>query len=256
MQTATRVFSARRIVTLNHSLPVATHVAVRDGRILGVGGTDMLDAFGPATLDDRFAGDVIVPGFVEGHGHAADGLVWRNAYVGYFPRTAPDGTPHPGFRSIAEVVAHLRTIEAAITDPDQPLIAWGFDPIYFGGPRMTCADLDAVSARRLVVVAHVSGHILNVNSAVLHRAGFHRRQQHRGPGAGRRRRADRRIAGAGGDGARQPGDRRRGPAAGAGCARAARLRRHRATRRRHHGNRSRQCPVRRHRRRVVRRHRG
>ena len=118
-------------------------------------------------MDDRFGDDVIVPGFVEGHGHAVDGLMWRNPYVGYFPRTRPDGSRHAGFRSIAEVVARLRQVEATMTDPARPLIAWGFDPIYFAGPRMTLADLDAVSTTRMVVVAHVSGHILNVNSAVL-----------------------------------------------------------------------------------------
>ena len=74
----TRIFKASRIVTMNASLPLATHVAVREGRILGMGGPELLDAFGPVTVDDRFAGDVIVPGFVEGHGHAADGLMWRN----------------------------------------------------------------------------------------------------------------------------------------------------------------------------------
>ena len=167
-----RVFRARRIITMNASRPIATHVAVREGRILGVGGAEVLDAFGPATLDDRFADRVIVPGFVEGHGHAADGLNWRNTYVGYFPRTAPDGTHHPGFADIAGVVAHLRGIEAAMADPAMPLIAWGFDPIYFDGPRMTLADLDSVSTTRMIVVAHVSGHILNVNSAVLARAGL------------------------------------------------------------------------------------
>ena len=167
-----RIFTARRIVTLNVSLPVATHVAVREGRILGLGGAEIVDAFGPATVDDRFRNDVIVPGFVEGHGHAVDGLVWRNTYVGYFPRNAPDGSRHSGFRSIADVVAHLRQVEATMTDPGKPLIAWGFDPIYFAGPRMTVADLDAVSATRMIVVAHVSGHILNVNSAVLQQAGF------------------------------------------------------------------------------------
>ncbi len=167
-----RVFQAARIVTLNASLPLATHVAVRSGRILGMGGAALLDAFGPAMLDDRFAARVIVPGFVEGHGHAADGLMWRNPYAGYFPRIAPDGTRHPGFQSIADLIARLRQIEAAMTDPDTPLVAWGFDPIYFDGARLTVADLDPISARRLVVVAHVSGHILNVNSAVLARAGF------------------------------------------------------------------------------------
>ena len=172
MSSAIRVFRAARVLTVNASLPAATHVAVRDGRILGFGGTEIVDAFGPAELDDRFAAATIVPGFVEGHGHAADGLMWRNPYVGYFARFAPDGTRHEGLRSIAEVVARLRAADAAMTDPDMPLIAWGFDPIYFEGPRMTRADLDAVSARRMIVVAHVSGHILNVNGAVLERAGF------------------------------------------------------------------------------------
>ena len=168
----TTIFKASRIVTMNASVPLATHVAVRDGRILAVGGPDLLDAVGPATVDDRFAGNVIVPGFVEGHGHAADGLMWRNPYVGYFPRNAPDGARHTGFRNIAEMIAYLRQAEAAMTDPDKSLVAWGFDPIYFDGPSLTRADLDSISARRMVVVAHVSGHILNVNGAVLERAGF------------------------------------------------------------------------------------
>ena len=157
---------------MNASLPRATHVAVRDGRILGVGGPELIDAVEPATVDDRFAGNVIVPGFVEGHSHAANGLVWRNPYVGYFPRTAPDGTHHPGFRDIAELIAHLREAEAAMTNPELPLVAWGFDPIYFDGPRLTRTGLDAISSRRMVVLAHISGHILNVNTAVLERAGF------------------------------------------------------------------------------------
>jgi predicted amidohydrolase YtcJ len=169
---ATRVFQASRIVTMHRSQPVATHVAVRSGRILGVGGPELADAFGTATVDDRFRDNIIVPGFVEGHGHAADGLMWRNPYAGYFPRTAPDGSHHAGFRGIDEMIARLRQFEAAMTDPDRPLLAWGFDPIYFAGPRLTVTDLDAVSATRMVVVAHVSGHILNVNSVVLERAGF------------------------------------------------------------------------------------
>ena len=58
---AIRVFVAHRIVTMNASLPTATHVAVRDGRVLGVGGTELLDAFGPVTLDDRFAENLTRP---------------------------------------------------------------------------------------------------------------------------------------------------------------------------------------------------
>ena len=165
------VFAARRIVTLDPSLPIATHVAVRDGKVLATGGVELATQFG-GRLDNRFINNVIVPGFIEGHGHATDGLMWRSPYVGFFPRTAPTGQQAGGFKSIAEVIAHLRQVEVAMSDPNQPLVAWGFDPIYFDGPRMTVADLDQISATRMVVVAHVSGHILNVNTKVLDKAGF------------------------------------------------------------------------------------
>jgi predicted amidohydrolase YtcJ len=168
----TLIFKASRIVTMNMSLPLASHVAVRDGRIIGDVGPELVDAVGSATVNDRFAGNVIVPGFAEGHGHAADSLMWRNPYVGFFPRTAPDGTRHSGSWNIAGVIAQMREAEVAMTDPDQPLVTWGFDPIFFDGPRLTSDDLDTISARRMVVLAHVSGHILNVNSVVPERAGF------------------------------------------------------------------------------------
>jgi alpha-D-ribose 1-methylphosphonate 5-triphosphate diphosphatase PhnM len=70
----TPIFGAMRIVTM--SLPLASHVAVRDGRILAV-----RDPVGPATVDDRFAGNVMVPRFVEVHGQASDGLMWRIEYL-------------------------------------------------------------------------------------------------------------------------------------------------------------------------------
>jgi predicted amidohydrolase YtcJ len=173
MTASTRVFSAARIITMNPSIPTATHVAVRQGRILGVGTADEMAAFGEAVLDARFAGKVILPGFVEGHAHAAEGLMWRNCYVGYFDRVAPDGTLWTGLKSIAEVVGRLREALAALPR-DAPLLAWGFDPIYFDGARMSVADLDPLTADRMIVVSHASGHIMNVNSLVLWRAGFSR----------------------------------------------------------------------------------
>ncbi len=174
MQDQTRVFEARRIVTMNPSVPFATHVAVCEGRVLGVGTAEQMAAFGPAVHDDRYAAKVILPGFVEGHSHLFEGLTWQDPYLGFFDRRGPDGRIWPGLKGITEVVARLQEIECATEDPDAPLTAWGFDPIYFGGRRMDRADLDQVSARRPVVVTHASGHIMNVNAVVLHRAGLTR----------------------------------------------------------------------------------
>jgi predicted amidohydrolase YtcJ len=174
MPSPIRVFAARRILTMNASLPIATHVAVREGRILGFGGADDVARFGPAEMDDRFKDSVLTPGFVEGHGHAVEGMMWRQPYVGYHPRVAPDGTAVAGLKSIEEVVARLQDVEQDLGDPDAAVVAWGFDPIFFGGRRMTAADLDRVSTTRMVLVGHVSGHIQNANSKVLEACGFSR----------------------------------------------------------------------------------
>lgn len=173
----TTVFRARRIHTLNPLQPTATHVAVREGRILAVGGPDCAAPWGPATPDERLADQVLLPGFVEGHSHLLEGGLWALPYVGWFDRRDPRGRVWTGLRSMAAVVQRLQALDAelrAAGAPDhQPLVAWGFDPIYFGGQRMTVADLDAASAgQRPVVVMHANLHVLNANGAMLAQAGI------------------------------------------------------------------------------------
>lgn len=164
------IFRAKKIITMNPRRPLATHVAVRDGRILGAGSLEELTGWGDHTLDERLADKVLMPGMIEGHSHSLEGSVWQDHYVGYFERRGPDGVTRPALRSIDEVVEHLRRVEAKLSDPEAPIIAWGFDPIYFAGRRMAAADLDRVSTRRPIVVVHASFHIINVNSLVLERA--------------------------------------------------------------------------------------
>ncbi|MDQ2804445.1 MAG: amidohydrolase, partial [Pseudomonadota bacterium] len=145
-------------------------IAVQAGRILGYGTADDVAAFGPADTDTRFKGKVVLPGFVEGHSHLFEGLTWQDPYLGFFDRRGPDGHLWPGLRNIEAVVQRLEEVERGMADPDAPLTAWGFDPIYFDGRRMVRADLDRVSTRRPVVITHASGHIMNVNGVVLNRA--------------------------------------------------------------------------------------
>ena len=170
----TTIYCARRILTMNPRRPEATHVAVRDGHVLGTGALEDLAGWGDHELDDRFADKVIVPGFVEGHCHSWEGAAWEDTYLGFFDRTAPDGVVHQGLRSVDDVVERFRAAEARMSDPDKAAMGWGFDPIFFDGRRMVAADLDRVSATRPVVVMHQSGHIVNVNSEVLRRAGISR----------------------------------------------------------------------------------
>jgi predicted amidohydrolase YtcJ len=172
------VFAARRILTMNPRQPAATHVAVRDGRILAVGDLERMRAWGAFELDERFAGQVLMPGLVEGHCHLKEGGMWEWPYVGWFDRQGPDGRLWPGLRSLDAVVARLGEVDAAMRaagqPADAPLIAWGFDPIYFGAERVTAEPLDRVSATRRVVIAHANGHLMSVNTAMLRDAGITR----------------------------------------------------------------------------------
>ena len=168
----TTVYTARRILTLNPSRPEATHVAVRGGRILGVGALEDLAGWGPVEVDDRFADRVLMPGLVEGHSHLMAGTFWRFTYCGYFDVRDPQGRTVAGSPSLEAVVSALSARAAAMDDPAAPLVGWGFDPIYFGQRRCNRHDLDRVGGTRPVGVMHASGHILNVNTAALDQAGL------------------------------------------------------------------------------------
>lgn len=172
--TAITVFQARKILTMNPMQPEATHVAVRDGKVLAVGDLARMQAWGDFALDTRFADNVLMPGLVEGHSHLMAGGLWQFPFVGFHARTAPDGTVWRGCVDFEAVIERLCAIEATLTDPAAPLLAWGFDPIFFGRERMTVQHLDRVSTTRAVVILHASQHLMNVNSAALAQAGITR----------------------------------------------------------------------------------
>jgi len=171
MTQPTTVYRARKIITLNRAQPEATHVAVRDGRVLSVGDAARMREWGRFELDERFADHVLMPGFVEGHCHLKEGSVWEWSYLGWFDRRDPQGATWPGLRSMDAVVSRLREVDARMRAAGQgdavPLIAWGFDPIYFGGERMTVEHLARVGTERPIVIAHANGHLMNVNAAML-----------------------------------------------------------------------------------------
>ncbi|WP_415921661.1 amidohydrolase [Tateyamaria sp. SN6-1] len=168
----TTIYAARKIITMNPSRPEATHVAVRDGRILGVGTLEELATWGPHDLDNRFADKVLMPGFVEGHAHTMEGSLWAKVYCGWFDRMDPGGRMWDGLKSIDAVVDRLRVASDAMDDPDAPLSGWQLDPIYMNNERVSRADLDRVSTTRPIGILHASGHIMNVNTRALELAGL------------------------------------------------------------------------------------
>ena len=95
----TVIFAARKIITINPNQPVVTHVAVREGKILGAGSLQDLEPWGPYKLDERFSDKVLMPGFIEGHAHTMEGTLWRNVYVGWFDRMDPSGKVWSGLKT-------------------------------------------------------------------------------------------------------------------------------------------------------------
>ncbi len=168
------VFRARKIITMNPSRPTATHVAIRDGRILGVGTLSELRQWGALTVDESLADRILMPGFVEGHAHAMEGMLWRYVYCGYFDRTDPHGRIWKGLQTLDAVLSRLKEAEAKIGDPDTPLSGFQFDPIYMSEGAFGRVDLDQISAARPIGVLHASGHIMYVNSKTLELAGLMR----------------------------------------------------------------------------------
>ncbi len=172
--TLTTVYNARKIITMNPMQESATHVAVRDGRILAVGALAEMALWGDFQLDERFADKVLMPGLIEGHCHLKEGSMWDWTYLGWFDRRDPQGKVWSGLRSMDAVVERLIEVATRMTTDgvpdDEPLIAWGFDPIYFGGERMTVTHIDCASTTRPIVICHANGHLMNVNTPMLRNA--------------------------------------------------------------------------------------
>lgn len=169
----TTVYAARKIITMDPTLPEATHVAVRDGRILAVGGAGCAAPWGEFDRDDRYRDAVLMPGFVEGHAHMMAGAMWNYTYAGYQDRIDPDGRRWEGLTDIAGVMAGLKRALAGLP-AGKPLIAWGFDPIFLPSERLNRRHLDEVATDRPVVVLHSNFHLMTANSAALAVAGYNR----------------------------------------------------------------------------------
>jgi len=165
------VFRAKKILTMDHNCPVATHVAVRGGVIVGVGGHDCGDGWGQVIHDDQFAENVIMPGLIEAHAHVSAGGIWRHTYCGHYLRTDPTGTDWKGVDTTSAIIERLREI-ASKTPIGEPVVGWGFDPSFVSGDRIDRLHLDKVSTDHPVSLTHSNFHVSTSNSLALERAGL------------------------------------------------------------------------------------
>jgi predicted amidohydrolase YtcJ len=169
-----KIFTAKRIITMNPALPFAQAIAVQGDRILGVGTVEDLAQWGDHELSEQFKDHILLPGFVEAHTHVMAGAVWEFPYVGFYDRVDPAGRTWLGCQTIASVVDRLAECERDLNDPAQTLVAWGLDPIFLKGERLVAKHLDQISTTRPIFVFHASGHLATVNSEMMRRSGIDR----------------------------------------------------------------------------------
>ena len=162
------VFTARRVHTMNPSMPHASAVAVREGRIVEAGTLETLSPWldaHPHVVDRRFEHHVLLPGFIDPHLHPSMAAVLLPLhFITAMEWRLPWGTVAPT-RGEEAYRARLREIESSIPDPAEPLITWGYHQIWHGA--MGREVLNRISTRRPVVVWQRSFHALYANDAAL-----------------------------------------------------------------------------------------
>lgn len=164
-----KLYQARTIHTLEAEQS-CTHIAVDEGGLIAaIGGEELVQQYGPA--DQAFADQVMVPGFVEGHAHAMEGVIWKLPYVGFYGRYHPDGDYVEGCDSVAALLTRLQQLDAEMP-AHEAIFAWGYDAIYFGDDKPMKEHLDQVSTERPIIIHHSNLHLITVNSKALQLAGI------------------------------------------------------------------------------------
>ncbi len=165
------VYLAKQIVTMNASLPLATAIAVKDGDILEVGDLESLSPWlmrFDHRIVDTYQEATIVPGFIDPHLHPSmAAVILPMHFITAMPWSLPWGQVLP---SLTPEAFDQRLLEVCTAQDDDVLIIWGHHDLWHG--PMTRARIEAVEARRPIVVWNRSFHELHMNSACMARLGI------------------------------------------------------------------------------------
>jgi len=155
------IFHGGPIYTARDDAPTAEAVAVRDSRILAVGGLEAVMAHRTERTDViDLNGAALFPGFVDGHAHLR-GIGEREMTLNLDDVT-----------SIADLKARIAARVEAAT-PGDVIVGRGWIETHWPEGRFpTRADLDPVSPRNPVFLTRADGHAAVLNSAALDYAGI------------------------------------------------------------------------------------
>ena len=151
------------IITIDESQPRAEAVAVSNDIIVAVGNRgDILELATKKTRIIELKEHVLLPGFIDAHGHMA--------MYGSLAQMVNLSSPPVGpVNNMQDIVNILRDkIEDDKVPPGQWIFAYGYDDSLIEENRHPNRDdLDRASAKHPIALTHVSGHLATGNSLAL-----------------------------------------------------------------------------------------
>ena len=158
------ILHAGRFTTLDRGNPVATAVAIRDGRFVAVGSDkDVMALAGASTRLIDLHGASALPGLIDNHSHVIRGGLNYNMELRW-----------DGVRSLADAMGMLRRQVAITPAPQWVRVVGGFTEHQFDEKRLpTIAELNAVAPDTPVFILHLYDRAL-LNGAALRAVGYTR----------------------------------------------------------------------------------
>lgn len=165
------IISGGPILTMAGDSPAFVDaVAVDNGVIVHAGRKDGLQRFrGNDTVEKDLAGNTMLPGFVDAHGHIMIGGLQARAANLLAP---PDGS----VTDIPSLVQTLKDWAKANSDAVKEanvIVGFGYDNAQLAELRHpTKQELDKVSSEIPIMIVHQSGHLATANTAALALVGY------------------------------------------------------------------------------------
>jgi predicted amidohydrolase YtcJ len=157
------IFIGGDIITIDNSNPLAEALAVKDGRILAVGGQDqVLQHNGPETEIIQLDGHTLMPGLIEPHSHPILSAL-------FYEWIDVSGFNNPDSDAIIEKLRQA----ASEKKPGEWIIAFGYDPILTRGLKtLTAAFLSEISSTIPIFIMTQTMHTCYVNHKAFELAGI------------------------------------------------------------------------------------
>ncbi|MCP4298720.1 MAG: amidohydrolase [Proteobacteria bacterium] len=158
-----------KIISMDSGNSIFQALATQDDKILALGSNEEIKSL--ATSKTRMIdldGKTMLPGFVDPHGHFFFSCFFRHFYVDL------NSPPMGEVTCIDDILTKLK-IELEQTKPGAWLTGFGYDDTLISEKRHPNRyDLDRVSTDFPIIVRHISGHVMAVNSKALELKGINR----------------------------------------------------------------------------------